>query len=578
MEDKRTVLAIFLCIIVVIMYSELVIAPHTRPPQPVTAPPVSEEIVDRRAPRPSPVEGTVHSPRVPEVLPEAVSPEELTPPSLEELRNAPQTTIETGHAIVELNHLGARLSSYRLKNYKVSLEDLSLYDLVSRADGAPLPLAVYAGGLNDDNVMYELEETSLQPQQGSFSIDADETLTLSFIGTLPADGGTIQKTFTFSGNSNLFDLDVRLSSPVADGSRVWVEWSQFLPPEALDPARAPAFLRLREDNKVDTIPVSPDDIAEDDRVPHGSSQWVSFSSGYFMASLIPTATGNNVDIGRDNDVYFARVSGSGIQAQVRVYAGPKEFETLRDLGFQLERNVNLGIFSFLAHPLLWFIRLFYSFLHNYGLAIILLTLLIKAAFLPLTKASFRSMRKLQDLQPEMKALRERIKDPTQLNQEMMALYKRKKVNPMGGCLPILIQLPVFLGLYNALLNSIELRHAPFALWIHDLSSPERLEVLGIGIPVMVLLMGASMFLQQWTTPTAMDPTQKKVFMMMPVVFTIIFIIFPFPAGLVLYWLVNNVISIIQQIYLRSDKTASPAKATLVASVVIFVFGYVLTLI
>jgi YidC/Oxa1 family membrane protein insertase len=160
---------------------------------------------------------------------------------------------------------------------------------------------------------------------------------------------------------------------------------------------------------------------------------------------------------------------------------------------------------------------------------------------------------------------------------MLALYKKRGVNPMGGCLPALIQLPVFLGLYNALLNSIELRHAPFALWVHDLSSPEYLSVLGLPIPVMVLIMGASMFAQQWTMPSSMDEQQKKIMMMMPFIFTIMFIVFPMPAGLVLYWLVNNTISIIQQMYMRSDKKAGPFAATAVASGLIFSLGFILTL-
>jgi YidC/Oxa1 family membrane protein insertase len=199
--------------------------------------------------------------------------------------------------------------------------------------------------------------------------------------------------------------------------------------------------------------------------------------------------------------------------------------------------------------------------------------------LPLSKASFESAKKMQNLQPEIKALRERIKDPTQLNQEMFALYKRKGVNPMGGCFPVLIQIPVFLGLYNALLNALELRHAPYALWIKDLSAPENLQLFGIGIPVMVLLMAASMIYQTWTTPNpSADPTQQKMMMIMPVVFAGMFIVFPMPAGLVLYWLVNNIISIIQQLYMRSSEKGSVYIGTLVASVVIFGVGYLLTLI
>jgi YidC/Oxa1 family membrane protein insertase len=161
---------------------------------------------------------------------------------------------------------------------------------------------------------------------------------------------------------------------------------------------------------------------------------------------------------------------------------------------------------------------------------------------------------------------------------MMALYKKRGVNPMGGCFPILIQLPVFLGLYNALLYSIELRHAPFALWINDLSAAEALHVFGLPVPVMVLLMGASMYVQQATTPMTGDETQRKVMLMMPIIFTVMFVIFPFPAGLVLYWLVNNVISIVQQVTLRTSRSVTPFQATIVASVLIFAFGWCLTII
>jgi YidC/Oxa1 family membrane protein insertase len=222
------------------------------------------------------------------------------------------------------------------------------------------------------------------------------------------------------------------------------------------------------------------------------------------------------------------------------------------------------------------LRFFDSIFNNWGLAIILLTLLIKFAFLPLTRKSFTSMAAMQELQPEITALRARLKDdPTRMNQEMMALYKKNKVNPVGGCFPILIQIPVFLGLYNALNYSIELRHAPFALWIKDLSAPELFYVGSFGIPVMVILMGISMFIQQWTTPSTMDPMQKKIMMVMPVIFTFMFI--GFPAGLVLYWLTNNVISIVQQHYIRKASIRLATQATILSSLLFFGFAFALTL-
>ena len=159
----------------------------------------------------------------------------------------------------------------------------------------------------------------------------------------------------------------------------------------------------------------------------------------------------------------------------------------------------------------------------------------------------------------------------------MELYKKRGVNPMGGCFPILLQIPVFLGMYNALRVSVELRHAPFALWINDLSAPEHLDIFGIPVPVMIILMGISMLWAQVTTPSTMDPAQKKAMLMVPLVFTVMFIIYPFPSGLVLYWLVSNIISIIQQTALRSEKGINPFFATVVGSVAIFGLGFLITL-
>jgi YidC/Oxa1 family membrane protein insertase len=184
---------------------------------------------------------------------------------------------------------------------------------------------------------------------------------------------------------------------------------------------------------------------------------------------------------------------------------------------------------------------------NYGIDIIVLTLLVKVAFWPLTKKSFQSMREMQKLQPEMTKLREKYKDdPKQMNSEIMELYRRHKVNPLGGCVPMILQIPVFFGLYQALSSTIQLRHAPFFLWIHDLSAPERLYVLGYGVPVLTILLGVSMFVQQRMSPPAGDPAQQKVMMFMPLVFTYMFI--GFPAGLTIYWLTNNVLTIAQQYF------------------------------
>jgi len=194
---------------------------------------------------------------------------------------------------------------------------------------------------------------------------------------------------------------------------------------------------------------------------------------------------------------------------------------------------------------------------NYGVDIILLTGIVRVATIPLTQKSFKSMKEMQKLQPQLKRLQEQYKDDQpKLQKEMMELYKSHGVNPLSGCAPMLLQMPIFVGLYQALMHAIELRHAPFALWITDLSAPERLAVAGFSIPMLTILMGGTMIVQQWLTPQqGGDPTQRQMMMIMPVVFTYMFI--GFPAGLVLYWFVSNLLGIAQQYaMLRTPKTAT----------------------
>jgi YidC/Oxa1 family membrane protein insertase len=234
-----------------------------------------------------------------------------------------------------------------------------------------------------------------------------------------------------------------------------------------------------------------------------------------------------------------------------VYLGPKGFDDLEHAGHDLVQAVDLGWFWFIAKPLLLMLRMIEAAVGNYGWAIILLTLAVRVMFYPVNKKQIEAMKGMQRIQPEVKKIQEKYKDDREkMNVEMMELYRRHKVNPLSGCLPMLVQLPVFIGLYNVLLQSIELRHAPFLGWMHDLSQPDRLGSLAIpfvepaGIPVMTLLMGASMILQQKMTPSTADPAQQRAMLFMPVVFTVMFV--NFPAGLVLYWLSNNILSIAQQ--------------------------------
>jgi len=275
--------------------------------------------------------------------------------------------------------------------------------------------------------------------------------------------------------------------------------------------------------------------------------WGGVMSRYFLTAWVPDAELDNTIYARATgpDTFAGYFSpfpavGPGEQASVSqtLFLGPKDQSQLEGAGRHLRRSVDYGILSFLAIPLFEVLQFFHSLVGNYGLAIILVTLVIKVVFFPLFSMSYRAMAKMRKVQPELQKLREQYGDDRQkLNEEMMRLYREEKVNPLGGCLPILVQIPVFISLYWVLLESVELRHEPFMLWITDLTSQDPFYVLPI-------LMGASMVVQQLLNPSPLDPIQKKVMLALPVVFTVFFI--QFPAGLVLYWLSNNLISIGQQ--------------------------------
>lgn len=572
-QNKRTLRAIILCIVVAMVYTQLFLAPKAKrehvPQGATTAAPAVTSGVSSVKVAPS---------AVPQVT--GAQPQPLTHPNKADFEAQPTSFVESNVARIAISHLGARVVSYKLKEYKVSLEQPVDLDMVDNPDGTVMPLGVYVGNESDEGVLYSLVSINGAvpgSQSANVKIAESSEVILEFRGVLPSGNG-ITKRVKLSADSYLFSVEVKLDQAAPGGSPVWLEWAHFYPDNQENPRMKLTHLTYLDGfDKIRHVQLS--DVQPGLR-DYGTSRWTSLGDIYFMATLIPTISGRNTMLGRDGSMYVSRIAGTSDAGRFELYVGPKDYRTLKFVGnYSLERSIDLGWFSFLALPLLWFLHYLYVFLQNWGIAIIALTLIVKAALLPLSKASFQSMKKMQELQPEIKALRERIKDPTQLNQETLALYSRKGVNPMGGCLPMLIQLPVFLGLYQALLNSIELRHSPFAVWITDLSSPERLEVFGFGVPIMVLLMAASMIIQQWTTPNpSADPAQQKMMMIMPFIFAGMFIIFPMPAGLVLYWLVSNLISIVQQVYMRNTEKGSVYSATAIASLVIFGFGYLLTLI
>jgi len=288
--------------------------------------------------------------------------------------------------------------------------------------------------------------------------------------------------------------------------------------------------------------------------------WLAMVQHYFVSAWIPKDK-------TQREFYMRKLEGSNVfqagvivpvaeiapgakaAAAVSLYAGPQEQAALKEVATGLNLVVDYGWLTIVAAPIFWALQAIHSLVGNWGWAIITLTIILKGIFFPLSAASYKSMAKMRVLTPRLAQLKERYADDKQrLNQEMMKLYQTEKVNPLGGCLPILVQIPVFIALYWVLLGAVEMRDAPWILWIKDLASPDTLfgVIPGINIPVGLLpiLMMISMFIQTKLNPTPPDPIQAKVMLFMPLLFGLMF--FSFPAGLVLYWVVNNVLSIAQQ--------------------------------
>ena len=316
---------------------------------------------------------------------------------------------------------------------------------------------------------------------------------------------------------------------------------------------------------LDAIPAK----AGERKLESGHATWTALSDTYFTAALLAKEPMGDAILarrleGEDTPLEIGLrtpLSTDKTKQTVRVYVGPKVQSLLVAADPSLDKVIDLGFFSPLARPMLQFLRLLNSIVHNYGLTIILATICIKIAFWPLTQTSAKSMQAMQKLQPKLKELQARYKDDRQaLNREMMQIYRENKVNPMGGCLPMVLQIPVFFAFYNALLYAIELRHAPFVCWQTEVWWVGRgICDLSVHDPSYItpVLMGVTMFLQQRMTPTTGDPTQAKVMQFMPLIFLMFFL--NAPAGLVIYWLVNNILSIIQQMLVNRTQALYTTK-------------------
>ena len=383
------------------------------------------------------------------------------------------------------------------------------------------------------------------------------------------DGVKVTKILTFHRASYQIDITEEIgngtASPVATFAYFQLARDGKAPPG--DPRMAQTYTGAAlytEQDKFQKVPFSDIDKGKLPSKKSGDG-WIAIIQHYFVAALLPTDK-----VQRDfytsrlaEDLYSVGVKipvgpiapGATARVTVPLYAGPQDQDHLKALEPGLELVVDYGLFSVIAKPLFWVLKLFHSWLGNWGLAIILLTVVIKLIFFPLSAASYRSMAKMKLVTPRLMKLREQYADDkAKLNQAMMDLYRTEKINPLGGCLPILVQIPVFIALYWVLFESVELRNAPFYLWIKDLSAPDPWYVL----PTLMMV---SMIVQTKMNPTPPDPVQAKVMMIMPFVFGVMF--YFFASGLVLYWFVNNILSILQQWQITrmigGEKTAASAK-------------------
>ena len=563
MDSSRVLVAVIISIVLIVAYQELVLKRFYPPPtqQQIEQAKAAKQAQAKALGLGSPVAtnaGPVSSPTAPGAVPSGGAPTaSLTaanPGGPERI-----VKVDSDYYVAMFTSRGARLKSFKLKNYKQSADKNSgPYEMVQVSPGGHLPLGAVMtrdGQIIDD---YELDYTTAAPELIELEPGRDSTLAFS---AKTADGATITKTFTFRRSSYVYGMDVAVTDGKAKLEQLGTSMSQPLTAHEgyydIPELQADVSDKVITHNEKNLKTLKPEDSTAT-----GSIIYAGFGDRYFLSVFLPEEpkTGRLV-MAYAGDEALARVLFDGTTTiHSRVYMGPKLLEALEAANPALRKAIDFGWAGILALVFLRTLKLFHYVAPNYGVDIILLTVSIRILFLPMSIKSQRSMMKMQRLQPQMERLREKYKDNNeQLQKEMVDLYKRNHVNPLGGCAPMALQLPIFIGLYEALLNSVELRHAPFLGWINDLSTPDCLHIPGMpqlpmvhchGLPVLVLLMGASSFLQQYMTPTSPDPNQQKMMMLTPLIFTIMLI--NFPAGLSLYYFSSNVLGVIQQYFLNKE--------------------------
>jgi len=485
-------------------------------------------------------------------LPPALPQQALTPPAQPQLKSAERIRVITDLLQVEIDAAGGDIRQIDLSAYPVSAEQPDQpFRLLS---DAPERLFVAQNGLLGNNApnhytIYQIAQTEYRLAEGAASIE------VPLLWRDPS-GIEISKIYTFYRNSYVVQLNyqIRNSSLSEWRGQMYAQLQRLEPPQKSSLfgvyTYTGAVVSSPENvyEKVDFSWMKKENLAREFK-----NGWVAMIEHYFSTAIIPphdvviNAYTKNLDGGRYVIGYLGPTlivpPQENQTVSTRFYFGPKEPVRLKETATNLELTVDYGKLTLIAQPIYWLLERIYHLVGNWGWAIIFLTIIIKAAFFNLSATSYKSMAQMRKLTPRIQALKERYgDDKVRMNEAMMEIYRKEKINPLGGCLPILVQIPVFIALYWVLVESVELRQAPWLLWIKDLSAQDPYYVLP-------LILGVTMFIQQQLSPPPPDPIQAKVMMGMPILFSVMFLFFP--AGLVLYWLVNNTLSIAQQWYITN---------------------------
>ncbi|HID96907.1 MAG TPA: membrane protein insertase YidC [Thermodesulfobacteriaceae bacterium] len=550
--ESRALLAVVLSILVLVVFQYFV---GQKVPYQKTEKPVAEKLEESAPAGEAVVKGehaedggaAVSDSRIETVTEAGLRPETAQTPGRDII-------VDTDLYRMVLSENGAAVKSFQLLRHSSGVSDDTPFDLINTAPPA-LPLVIRL----DSSPPVDMASAFFEADRDRIVLkkEGDESR-LTFTSRL-SDGSMVKKVYMFRQGSYWIDMSVSMTGNQSAGATVFL-YSRMYSEDTGYSFSGPSYYA---DNKLQEVTL---DKPGETISFTGQPDWVGLGDNYFLTALVPEGGQEawSVRIAKDiNNLFQVQLSSlksvplNSVQGtvllQLGMYFGPKEMDQLKAAGHNLSKSIDFGWFDLIAKPLLYFLKFMHKYIHNYGIAIILVTVLIKIVFWPLAQKSAKSMKTMQKLQPKLAKLKEKYGDDKEaMNRELMQLYKTYKVNPMGGCLPMLLQIPVFFALYKVLLQSITLRHAPFMLWINDLSAPDRLMIPGVeipylgGIPVLTILMGLSMWLQQKMSPSALDPTQAKIMQFLPVVFTFMFI--NFPAGLVLYWLTNNILTIGQQYY------------------------------